>query len=265
MAVGFMLWAARRADSEARPRLLRYLGLWAVAGSLVSYLGYRWWEVALPETTRALFLADPPLLATLADTRQLLLWALTAVLVLAAIFLVALPKRGGIAAMLLITVASFTFFGGYERLREGVRKPFLIHDFMFSNGIRVDEVESLNEAGILTKARWAATEIGGDEASLGRQVFRSQCASCHTLDGYLAIRDYLPEDPDMIYGVLFALADQGQAFTSLGAGEVVDMVELDYPFMPPFVGTEEEMEALVEYLSELALPATQVAAKGVTP
>jgi len=33
-----------------------------------------------------------------------------------------------------------------------------------------------------------------------------------TIDGYLAIRDYLPDDPDMIYGVLFALYDQADAF-----------------------------------------------------
>jgi hypothetical protein len=43
------------------------------------------------------------------------------------------------------------------------------------------------------------------------------------------------------------------------------MASLDYPFMPPFVGTEEEMEALVEYLASLTAPPEQVAQKGATP
>jgi mono/diheme cytochrome c family protein len=262
MAVAFMLWPVRKANPTDQPRLLRYLGIWAVVGGLMSYLGYRWWEGALPETTRALFLGDAPGLAALADTRHFLMWSLTAMLIFSLVFLVALPKRAKLIPILLISLTGFAFFGGYERLREGTRKPFLIHDFMFSNGIRIDEIETLNEAGILSKARWAAKEIAGEEATPGRQVFRSQCASCHTLDGYLAIRDSLPEDPDMIYGVLFALADQGQAFVTLDEGEVVDMSELDYPFMPPFVGTEEEMEALVEYLADLATTPSRVVAKG---
>ena len=263
MAVAIMLWPARRASQGDQPRLFRYLGIWAVGAGLVSYLGYRWWEAALPDTTRALFLGDVPALVTLADTRHFLMGSLAAMLILSVVFLIARPKWGRALPILLISLTGFAFFGGYERLREGTRKPFLIHDFMFSNGIRIDEIETLNETGILSKARWAAKEITGEEASLGRQVFRSQCASCHTLDGYLAIRDYLPEDPDMIYGVLFALADQGQAFATLAEGEVVDMSELDYPFMPPFVGTEEEMEALVDYLAELAIAAPKVAVKGV--
>ena len=262
MAVAFMLWPVRRGPREVQPRLYRYLGLWAVAAVGISYAGYRWWEATLPEATRALFLGDAPTLAALGDTRHFLMWSLTAVLVLSLVFLMAMPRQARAIPVLLIGLTAFAFFGGYERLREGTRKPFLIHQFMFSNGIRVDEIESLNETGLLDRARWASVEITGEKAEPGRQIFRLQCASCHTLDGYLGIRDYLPEDPDMIYGVLFALADQGQAFVDREEGEIVDLSELDYPFMPPFVGTEMEMEALVEYLSELATEASVVAEKG---
>ena len=51
-----------------------------LAGALVSYAGYRWWESALPDSTRGLFLGERPVLATLSDTRTLLLWSLTLVL-----------------------------------------------------------------------------------------------------------------------------------------------------------------------------------------
>ena len=48
--------------------------------------------------------------------------------------------------------------------------------------------------------------------------------------------------------------DQGESYAELEPGEPVDMAELDYPYMPPFVGTEEELEALAEYLASLATP-----------
>ena len=163
---------------------------------------------------------------------------------------------------LLIAIAAFSFFAGYERLREGVRKPFLIHDFMFSNGVRVDEIGKLNENGILSKARWAMREATADGAVKGQQVFRAQCASCHTLDGYQGIRELLPDDPDMTFGVLYTMYEQGNAFVERETGQPVDKSELDYPFMPPFVGTEEELEALAVYLGELAAGETRIARGG---
>ena len=93
-------------------------------------------------------------------------------------------------------------------------------------------------------------------------VFRAQCATCHTLDGYQAIRPLV--DPDFIDANLYALWDQGESYAALEPGEVMDMSELSYPFMPPFVGTEEELEALAAYLSSLAVP-TEAATAGGQP
>jgi mono/diheme cytochrome c family protein len=262
MAAAFMLLPATRATVDARPRLARYLGLWLAAGALISYGGYRWWEAALPETVQALFLGSSPALATLASTRSFLMWSLTATLALGVVFLLLLPKTARVPVAILVMLAGFAFFGGYERLREGVRKPFLIHDFMFSNGIRVDEIATLNEQGVLSKVRWAAHEAGEDVVEQGRAVFRAQCASCHTLDGYQQIKELLPDDPDMIMGVLFVMWEQGETFTSLEPGQPVDKATLDYPFMPPFVGTEEELAALAEYLGSLADTGPEVAMRG---
>lgn len=262
MAVAFMVWPARKASAEARPRLNRYLGLWAVVGALISYAGYRWWEWALPESTRDLFLGDGALLDGLAFTRHEVMWSVALFLVLSIIFLLALPKMAKVIPLLLITIAAFSFFGSYERLREGTRKPFIIHDYMFSNGVLVDEIGELNENGMLSKARWAARVPATNSVEMGRQVFDAQCRSCHTIDGYLSIRELAPEDPDMTYSILYALYDQGEMFTALEPGEAVAMGDLNYPFMPPFVGTEEEMEALVDFIASLTTPDGEAAAKG---
>ena len=221
-----------------------------VGGVVVSYAGYRWWEVALPESTRALF-AGGDALAALADTRAFLLWALVATLALAVVFLLALPRAARWIPALGLMVAAFAFFGGYERLREGTRKPYLIHDYMFSNGVLVEELPRLRDEGILSKARWAAYSAELEGETPGRGVFLAQCAVCHTLDGYQALRPLLPEDPDMTYSLVYALFDQAEPYLELEPGETVDKSGLDYPFMPPFAGTEEEMEELVEYLASL--------------
>jgi len=262
MATAFMGLAAWRGQESSRPRLSRYLGWWMLAGVFVSYAGYRWWEVALPDGIRALFLGDSPGLAALADTRSFVLWSLTAALVLTVVFLLVVPRMAKLVPLVLVMLAAFAFFGSYERLREGVRKPFLIHDYMFSNGVRVDEISKLNEQGILSKARWAARDPADDPVAMGRQVFRAQCASCHTLDGYQGIRKLLPDDPDMTFGVLYGLFEQGEEYTGAEPGTAVDKSELFYPYMPPFVGTEEEMMSLAEYLSSLVATEPEVARAG---
>jgi len=249
LAGAYMTFAAlREQDRQARARLVRLLAVFQVIGILVAYGGYRWWEAALPASVKALFAGETPILKALAGTRSFLLWFLLAYLVIA-LFALLVPKaqRWPIAAAGL--VAAFAFFGGYERLREGARKPFVIRDYMFSNGVLVSEIDALNERGILAKAGWAAFGTGDDPVGLGRAVFRAQCASCHTLDGYLAIRPLVEQaDADILAGILAVMKDQGAAYA---AGTPTPTEKLDYPHMPPLVGTDEEVEALHSYLMSL--------------
>ena len=253
MATVFMALVVATASSSARARLARFMGIWLVIGSLISYGAYRWWEAVLPDAAKALFAGDSPTLATLATTRSFLLWALTVTLVAGILILLAAPRRlARTVPVLVLMVAAFAFFGGYERLREGIRKPFLIHGYMFSNGLTVDAIEAINEDGLAAHNGWVANAAeSGDTVELGRAIYQAQCASCHTLDGYQAIRPMLPDDTDMMVGPIFAMYEMGEAYTSASAEEPLDIRDLDYPFMPPFVGTDEEIMALAEYLTTL--------------
>jgi cytochrome d ubiquinol oxidase subunit I len=306
MAAVFMVFLAARATDGGR--LVRYLGLWLVAGSLVSYAGYRWWEAQLHGTARALFLGDVPLLDQLAATRSITLWALTVALILGGLFFVAAPRT--LRAMVpgvVVALAAITFFGGYERLREGVRKPFLIHSHMFSNGLLIEDIERLNSDGLSAHAGWVTVDGTDDPEAFGRRLFQAQCAACHTRDGYQGIRAALPtvadviavvaDDPPgagamafeaecgachadwthedmvdvlptadeirddpamildlnegMIYGTLAQLHEMGEVLAATDRTSVMDLSELPYPYMAPFVGTDDEMEALVAYLRTL--------------
>ena len=72
----------------------------------------------------------------------------------------------------------------------------------------------------------------------------------------------LPDDVDTIQGVLEVMSMQGEMIAELEPGERIDKSEFDYPFMPPFVGTEEEKEALAQFLGNLATGDRDMAQKG---
>jgi mono/diheme cytochrome c family protein len=198
MATAFLLFVVPGTGDPARPRLVRYLGAWLVAGALLAYGGYRWWEAALPGSVLALFRGDAPSLGTLAATRSLALWALALTAALGVAVLLALPRAGRPVVVLVVALAAFASFGAYERLREGVRKPFLIHSHLFSNGLKVDAIGAVNQRGMAATSGWVAARVGDGPVAHGRAVFSAQCSSCHTLDGYQAIRPLLPTTDDWL-------------------------------------------------------------------
>jgi cytochrome d ubiquinol oxidase subunit I len=243
------LAALREKDRDARARLAGFLGRVMTAGVAVAAAGLFWWKAALPPDVAANFLGDKPLIASLGTGWRHLFISLAVSAVLAVLAAV-LPRTVRWPQAVLVLVAAFGLLGGYERIREGARKPFVVRGYMFSNGILVSEVANLNRDGILSKARWAAHEAGPDAVSRGRAVFRAECASCHTLDGYLSIRKKTAgADADYLALFLNALRDDAAKWAAKPPQKA------DYPFMPPFVGTDEELQSLVTYLDSLKSPA----------
>ncbi|HQQ78333.1 MAG TPA: cytochrome ubiquinol oxidase subunit I [Thermoanaerobaculia bacterium] len=246
LAGAYLMFAAlRERDRAALARLAGLLGRVMAVGVAVAAAGLFWWKAALPPDVAANFLGGKPLIASLGTGWRHLFIALAASAVLA-LLAALLPRTVRWPQAVLALVAAFGLLGGYERIREGARKPFIVRGYMFSNGILVSEIATLNREGVLSKARWAAHEAGDDAVSKGRAVYRAECASCHTLDGYLSIRKRTASaDADFLTLFLTALRDDGSKWTATPPQKA------DYPFMPPFVGTDEELQALVAYLDSL--------------
>jgi cytochrome bd-type quinol oxidase subunit 1 len=242
------LAALRETDREARTRLVGMLGRIEVAGAALAAAGLFWWKGALPPEVQAIFLGAKPLVAAVATGWRHLFFALAASALLGLLAML-LPRFVRWPQAVLALLAAFGLLGGYERVREGARKPFVVRDYMFSNGVLVTEIESLNRDGILSKARWAAHEAGKDPVSRGRAVFRAECGSCHTLDGYLSIRKRTAAvDAGALTLLLTARRDDGAKWTARPPQRPA------YPYMPPFVGTDEELQSLVAYLDSLKAP-----------
>lgn len=177
--------------------------------------------------------------------------------------LVALPRRTLLTrtAAVLMMLAALAVVGGLEWTREVLRKPYVIGNYMLVTGLRVTgpppfTIDDVRERGAIGTARWLQQPPEGAQGvdrdgAIGRELFRSECAVCHTRNGYLAIE---PLVRGMSVATLDRVIDQLPAWRGRR--------------MPPFAGTEIEHHALSVHLALMggashdALAAAQTAKKG---
>jgi mono/diheme cytochrome c family protein len=173
------------------------------------------------------------------------------------------------AALMLLGLAAM---GGGEWVREDLRKPYVIGQFMFVNGVRLPQpreapplprgfedrfsIEALQRTGVIESSQWVRTRSGPPDIDrspeIGAEVFRLACSTCHTIDGYQAIRplvrgksvqaiDSLVErlaQPVDAGGHPAAWSDSGLRLTTWRGRH-----------MPPFPGTDDERRALAAFLA----------------
>ena len=219
---------------DFREKMVRWAAQWLLPPGLLMPLGLVWYLAKVPESARQLALGGvAPVLQVfvfMSLTLSLLIFAF------AYWGAFKLPRLFSQPFALLIMVLAFLTTGMTEWVREAIRKPYVIYGYMFSNAVRPEEVPVLRKQGVLTSARWTtvprATHDNWRQA--GREIFRLQCASCHTRDGYNGIRP-------LIFGWDERMINQALQRLHRLRG-----------FMPPFVGTEQERKALARWLADIA-------------
>lgn len=220
-------------DAESRPRIIRYAGGWLLSMVLMAPLS-AWYFAMVPEPARALaFGGAVPM------TMFFVFGLISSTIIGFYGWFGVLKKSSEVnlpVALTMLAVAAIAT-GSLEFVREGIRKPYVISGYLYSNGIPRDRVADLSRAGILTHAKWAVPhEVDLRAASpeqRGKWVFDAQCVHCHTLDGFNAIKP-------LVQGWSRPLID-------------MSLTRLDEmkTFMPPFVGTEAERRDLAGYLDGL--------------
>ena len=138
------------------------------------------------------------------------------------------------ATATLLTVLAFVASAGGEFVREGVRKPFTIRETLYSNSITPDEISVLREVGCATLDPYPLQnpeQYVTDQLKLGAHVYRVQCSVCHTMDGANALSHLTAH---------WAVSQKRMN---------IAMLQRTKDFMPPFAGTAEEVEALVQLLT----------------
>ncbi|MEK6643365.1 MAG: c-type cytochrome [Planctomycetota bacterium] len=138
----------------------------------------------------------------------------------------------GATATLLCALAFGATAGG-EFVREGIRKPFTIREHLYSNSIRPTEVARLKKVGCTTDDPYPLRDperYANDQLRLGAKVFRVQCSVCHTMNG------------------MNGLTHLAGTWTTEQRRLNISRLEHTKPFMPPFAGNAEELEALVQLI-----------------
>ncbi len=138
----------------------------------------------------------------------------------------------GATATLLLALA-FAATAGGEFVREGVRKPYTVRNVLFSNSMTVDEIRHLREVGCTANDPWPLRDADSyptAQLQLGARVYRVQCSICHTLDG------------------ANALSHLSSTWSTEQKRLNIAQLQRTRNFMPPFAGTPQELEALVQLL-----------------
>jgi cytochrome bd-type quinol oxidase subunit 1/mono/diheme cytochrome c family protein len=256
----FALVTASRIDGQRQPELKTEMTEWARRWLLPSFLllpiALFWYLAEVPAAQRALLdLGNSTVgqgLFTLLS-RLKLVFLISSAAVVAAVYLFTSKRNAvgfGLGSALGVAAMAYVSIGSMEMLREMLRKPYVVGQHMFSNGVRKSEVARMNRDGYLTnaawvrpeeRARWTSPDHGQNSAvpdlSRGELMFRGQCMACHTLDGYRGMRKLL-------------LGRDHKGIANLIAVLHTYSDDSPYrPFMPPLVGTTAEVEALTDFLA----------------
>lgn len=230
-----------RRGNPYRPGLLRHISFWILVWMPVAAVGayiYYWY---IP---RAMIGNLPVALAT----QQFQSWydsLLTVMIVVVGIgFFVSIlgtfaPKRLPKHLLFIPVLASFLFLGTFERLREFIRKPYVIGNYMYANGILVEEYPLYQQTGILKNTPYSAISEITEENKLqaGEDVFNLACSRCHTTHGVNSVVNRF----ERMYGTENPLnPDAMKAYLK-------SMHNVRY-YMPPFPGNEKELDALAWYI-----------------
>jgi mono/diheme cytochrome c family protein len=240
-----------RRDTPFRGQAIRWMSIWTLAWVPLWAAGAAWYWSVIPEH----MLSNLPVaLATqaLADWHATLAWIIVAaagVILLIAIIGAAWPARVPRVALAIPFLLCLMQLGFFERVREFIRKPEVIEAYMYSNGVRKGQYALLRQDGLLAHATYAPmrTITDANRQAAGREIFKIACTRCHTTTGVNGVSDKLarlwpqPWDAEIVQAYLANMHNTR-------------------PFMPPFPGTDRELEALTAYL--LALPKSAAGLEG---
>ncbi len=152
------------------------------------------------------------------------------------------PRAFTFRIALLFMVCGLAVTGTTEWMREMLRKPYVVYNYLYSNGIHKSDVTAISQAGFLQSGKWAGAMAQGQESEekRGEPIFRYQCMSCHTESGYRSMRKLLgARDEDAIASFLNILRETDPKKNSYSG------------IMPPLAVNDEEARCLAKYLATL--------------
>lgn len=230
--------------SELRARAVKQSSIWMIFWAPLSLLGAVYYYNAMPAAMKENMSTA---VATLefAQYYNLLRWvivgAISTVLIIAIAGLLK-PRKIRFAMVVIPCFMAFAFLGIFERVREFIRKPYVIGGYMYSNLLREEDYPLYKRDGILKYATYTTTPEVTDNNKIeaGRNVFILTCSRCHTTHGI-----------NSIVGVFEKVYGAGKPFEEGGIAAFTKGMHNGRTFMPPFPGNQKELEALAAYIKHI--------------
>jgi len=245
--------ATRVKDNTVRTSITQVASLWGIGGLLLGSLLLFWFLNTLPEKSKELLAILPSV-----ELKGGLFVSL-ALLILYFLFARLKPLKINVYTAVFAIIVIFGGIWSLERMREMIRNPYVIPQYMFSNQIIAHTVEAkgvqseekvISEKGILKVFPFipeGTREINQrNQWEAGRLIALLQCGSCHVLD-----QNGLRAMPQMIGRMNIK---KGKGFNDQEIAQVENLIDSlgSYPYMLPFLGTAAEKRALALYLYSLA-------------
>ena len=220
----------RDLDRERRAELIQQASHFLIPLLLLPPVAL-WYFLAIPEQGRQ-WVSGGSVAMTMFAT---LAAGCTAMIAAYALFGLVYKKAyvSGFTAALLCTLAFLASAGG-EFVREGVRKPFTISRVLYSNSILPEQVAEFRKTGSVTNDPYPLRDgvrYANEQLQLGAKVFRFQCDACHTVRG--------------TNGLVHLAGTWSETQKRMNIAQL----QRTKSFMPPFAGTPEELEAIVQWIT----------------
>ena len=245
------IWAlitASRIDASKHPELKTTMVQWSVKWLVPSFVATPfiliWYLWMVPASQQALLTLGIDTIGSgtfSIITRIALLIIVTSATIVGVAYFLAYrnPIDFNLSHAMAILLLALIATAAGEYSREMLRKPYVIGNWMYSNGVRVPYVARINQEGYLAHSMWLANE---SSYSRGEAIFRGECGSCHTLGGYRPLKSLLAgRDRANIANFITMLHDY----------------KPDSPYhryMPPMVGTKQDIEDLTDFLNAQVNP-----------
>jgi cytochrome bd ubiquinol oxidase subunit I len=248
-----LITSARIKDEAFRVKMLRYSAKWLLPVFFLGPLIGFWYFSQIPQAAidtifTGIHASGVGNFSILARAAYLAMFLSGTILLFAFVGPYLNPKGFSFKSALLFLLCGLMVTGISEWTREMLRKPYVIYNYMYSNGIRKDQVETINRSGFFESAAWARASIPtvpekptmGSIAGKGEIIFRYQCMSCHTQTGYRSMTRLLGErDREAIRSFLQMLREPDSKKNPYAG------------IMPPLVGKEKDVDDLADYLTTI--------------
>jgi cytochrome bd-type quinol oxidase subunit 1 len=234
-----LLTASSLKDQELRTKMIKYSSKWLIIPFFVLPIAGLWYALMIPQMALDIISGGAPAVTLFAAAGVGF-----SVLVFGFAYFLPYrhPDRFPTALAVMFLVLGLMVTGVSEWVREAIRKPYVIYNYLYSNNVFEYEKDNYRTNGILQNSKWvnvksvetADTSMNEQkQLKAGAELFRLQCQSCHTIQGYNGIKIMVKgwQQP--------FIADQLKHLNQLKG------------FMPPFMGSDSERKALANWLYDL--------------